>query len=277
VILVGIGAGSLASAWLSRRRDTGATAAVSLMVVQALFVVSTLVGLVSADARDLEAIVAADPRFLVAAGLTPDATVAVEPSWSRALHELWFNGRAILIEVAVPALLMGFAFPLGNAIVQRVEEQVGRRAGALYLANTIGAVCGALAVGFVLLPALGIQRSATILVIVATIAVLPLVSTVFYCVGAPPPTPDALAPLRSRVSRTERHRRSGSASLLGDPVRPLSAHHGHDSPGRSFRVAFAATDSGLHSGRGARVGARRRRRRCSRWSIASCCARFTTP
>src|SRR5439155_9493540 len=69
---------------------------------------------------------------------------------------------------------MGFAFPLANAMIQRAEESVGRRAGLLYLANTIGAVCGALGAGFLLLPMLGIQRSATILAIAGWLAIVPL-------------------------------------------------------------------------------------------------------
>src|SRR5262249_52106565 len=47
-------------------------------------------------------------------------------------------------------------------------------AGLLYLANTLGAVCGALATGFLLLPLLGIQRSATVLMVATALAVLPL-------------------------------------------------------------------------------------------------------
>ena len=73
----------------------------------------------------------------------------------------------MLLEVAVPAVLMGFSFPLANAVIQRTEQSVGRRAGILYLANTAGAVCGSLAAGFLLLPMLGLQRSATMLMVVA--------------------------------------------------------------------------------------------------------------
>ena len=181
VILVGIGAGSLASAFLNRRAhgEAAADPARWLIVVQGLFVAATLIGLTAADARSLEAIVAADPAFLAAAGRSFDAALSVDSSaWSRAVRELWFNARPMLIEVALPALLMGFAFPLANAIVQRVEQSVGRRAGALYLANTCGAVCGSLATGFILLPVVGIQTSATILMIVATVAVLPLMTIV---------------------------------------------------------------------------------------------------
>src|SRR5207237_1091115 len=56
---------------------------------------------------------------------------------------------------------------LANAMIQDAEGAVGRRAGALYLANTAGGVLGSLAGGFLLLPALGIQRSITWLAVVA--------------------------------------------------------------------------------------------------------------
>jgi spermidine synthase/tetratricopeptide (TPR) repeat protein len=78
------------------------------------------------------------------------------------------------LEVAIPALLMGFSFPLANAVIQRAERSVGRRAGVLFLSNTAGAVCGSLAAGFVLLPRLGIQGSATALTIAAALAMVPL-------------------------------------------------------------------------------------------------------
>ena len=178
VILVGIGCGSLAWASIGRRADGegGRGPATWLIAVQGLFVAATLAGLAAADARSLESIVAADPAFLAAAGGAAGAASIAGSSWPRALRELWFNARPILIEVALPAVLMGFAFPLANAIVQRAEPSVGRRAGTLYLANTCGAVCGSLATGFVLLPALGIQASATVLMIVATAAIVPLMT-----------------------------------------------------------------------------------------------------
>src|SRR2546425_3803733 len=100
--------------------------------------------------------------------------VAAASAWSQAFQELWFNARPILAEVALTALLMGFAFPLGNAAVQRVERSVGKRAGLLYLSSTAGAVTGSLTTGFVLLPMLGIQRSATFLMVAAGVAMLPL-------------------------------------------------------------------------------------------------------
>ncbi|OLC44666.1 MAG: hypothetical protein AUH43_18190, partial [Acidobacteria bacterium 13_1_40CM_65_14] len=169
IILVGIGAGSLLSAYLTRRTRQPAE---WLMLVQGLFVAFTLAGLAAADAKDLEAIVTADPGFLAMVGRAAGASA--DSAFSRTLTELWFNARPMLVELGVPALLMGFGFPLANAIVQRAEAPVGRRAGALYLANTCGAVCGSLVAGFVLLPRIGIQTSATLLMMVAALAVVPL-------------------------------------------------------------------------------------------------------
>ena len=171
IILVGIGAGSLLSAFVTRRTRRPAE---WLIGVQGLFVAFTLAGLAAADAKDLEGIVAADPGFLAIVGRAADGSATADSAFSRTFTELWFNARPMLFEVGVPALLMGFGFPLANAIVQRAEASVGRRAGALYLANTCGAVCGALVAGFVLLPRAGIQTSATLLTVVAALAVVPL-------------------------------------------------------------------------------------------------------
>src|SRR5205085_556239 len=59
------------------------------------------------------------------------------------------------------------------------ERAVGRRAGLLYLANTVGAVLGSLVVGFVLLSALGMQRTVTVLGVAVAVGVVPL------CIAAP--------------------------------------------------------------------------------------------
>jgi len=201
VILVGMGAGSLAGGYLQRRTMQPARA---LMIVQACFVVATLVGLASADASGInsagEAYAARHPA-------------AATYDFSRALAELSFNGRPILGVVALPALLMGFAFPLANAIVQRAEAAVGRRAGALYLANTFGAVCGALATGFLLLPLLGMQRSATVLMVAALGSVVPLVR-----LKADPTDDPRRSPVGDRIRRTASVR-SGFSRTFG----PLAA------------------------------------------------------
>jgi len=176
VVLLAMGAGSLAGGYVQRRMQRPVHL---LMLVQGLFVASTLAGLAAANARAIN-----DAAVSYAARQLGPAAAGI----GRELTEIWFNARPILLVAAVPALLMGFAFPLANAIVQRTESAVGRRAGLLYLANTFGAVGGAIATGFVLLPMLGMQRSATLLMTAAALAVLPLA----FGAGASPRTRSAL-------------------------------------------------------------------------------------
>ena len=160
VILVGMGAGSLVGGLLYRRTERPGQ---WLMAAQGLFVASTLLGLAAADAPSLTVTAQAVER-----------TLSEKSDVARSAVELWFNARPILFEVGVPALLMGFVFPLANAMIQRAEQSVGRRAGLLYLSNTVGAVCGALGAGFLLLPMVGIKGTATILAVTAGLAIVPL-------------------------------------------------------------------------------------------------------
>ena len=174
VILVGIGAGALIAGPLQRRaRNPG----LSLMAIQSLFVAFTLAGMWFADSSVID-------RTVSSAVSAFGAATAVDQIASpTALDELWFNLRPMLLEVAVPALLMGFSFPLGNALIQRAEPSVGSRAGALYLANTAGAVAGSLVAGFLLLPSLGLQASTSVLMIVAAVGLIPL----YLAAGIPDP------------------------------------------------------------------------------------------
>ena len=165
LILLGIGAGSLIGGAVHRR--TGRPAEL-LIVVQVLFVISTLVGVATANVDAINNDPIGVPRAGAAAALS-SAEVAVG-----GVSELWFNAKPMLLEVALPALLMGFSFPLANAVIQRAERSVGRRAGVLYLANTVGAVAGSLVTGFVLLPSFGLQQSTTVLMTIATLAIVPL-------------------------------------------------------------------------------------------------------
>lgn len=134
VILAGIWLGALAGGALHRR--VGHPVAL-YVAAQAVFVVASLAGLATAERGAL--------------GLAP-----------------------VLREIAVPALMLGGAYPLANAIVQDTERAVGRRAGLLYLANTVGAVAGSLLTGFVLLPALGMQGAVTVLAAAVGLGVVAL-------------------------------------------------------------------------------------------------------
>ncbi|HUK35828.1 MAG TPA: hypothetical protein VLV86_18050, partial [Vicinamibacterales bacterium] len=155
VVLVGIGAGALVGPVFAR---LAARPAEALMALLAFFVCAVLSGLAFA-------------RFPVA------ETRSALTAWSWT-DDLWHNLRPILLEAGVPCFLIGCSYPLGNAVIQHAEATVGRRAGALYLANTLGAVVGSLIAGFVLLPMLGMQGSASVLMLAAGLAIVPLAFTI---------------------------------------------------------------------------------------------------
>jgi spermidine synthase len=81
--------------------------------------------------------------------------LGLELHWAAVL--LGRFGIAFLILI-VPTTLMGMAFPLAGKIGVRSVQGLGGELGAIYAANTLGNIAGALLGGFVLLPAVGMQR-----------------------------------------------------------------------------------------------------------------------
>jgi spermidine synthase len=59
----------------------------------------------------------------------------------------------------VPTTLMGAAFPIAARLLARRADTIGRTVGSVYSANTLGAIAGAFAGGFVLIPALGLRAT----------------------------------------------------------------------------------------------------------------------
>jgi predicted membrane-bound spermidine synthase len=154
VILLGIWLGAVIGGWLNER--IGRPVALYLGA-QALFAVSAL-GLIAWVQKWLH---------------VDEAYYASLSDAGRAVYRVWLVGRPMLLMVGLPALLMGTAYPLANAQIQRVEGSVGRRAGFLYLANTLGAVLGSLVTGFILLPALGVQRAILVLAAGTALGLVP--------------------------------------------------------------------------------------------------------
>jgi spermidine synthase len=71
----------------------------------------------------------------------------------------FFYLASAFVALALPTTLMGATLPLLARHAVSEREQIGRRIGLLYASNTAGAVAGALATAFLLLPALGLSRS----------------------------------------------------------------------------------------------------------------------
>jgi spermidine synthase len=80
---------------------------------------------------------------------------------------------AILV---VPTTMMGITLPLLTAAVSQRSGSAGSRVSLLYALNTLGAMSGTLLTGYILIPAIGIQKSfllaAALNVLVGTVALL---------------------------------------------------------------------------------------------------------
>lgn len=161
VILVGMWLGALLGGLVHRHFGRAPQV---YMAAQALFALSLVLCLASSDAAVVQA------HFL---GLLPAYQDA--SGVGRDLVMTWANLYPIVAITALPAVLMGFAYPLANAIVQRGQGSVGTRAGALYLANTLGAVLGSIAVGFFFIPFVGMDLTVLVLVGCNLAAILCLV------------------------------------------------------------------------------------------------------
>ncbi|MBL7129974.1 MAG: fused MFS/spermidine synthase [Candidatus Omnitrophica bacterium] len=63
----------------------------------------------------------------------------------------------------IPTFLLGTTFPIAGRIYVANFRHIGRSIGELYAWNTIGAIIGAAATGFVLMPSLGLENSLLLL------------------------------------------------------------------------------------------------------------------
>ena len=153
VILVGMWLGATVAGLLHRRFGQAARLYIGS---QAVFCASSVALLLAYDKSFFAAVAIDEPTRL-----------------QQLIHDI----SPILFVAAIPAFFMGFAYPLANANIQRLEAAVGRRAGLLYLGNTVGAVLGSLLTGFWILPAIGVQATIGVLAVVALLAVPPLIPT----------------------------------------------------------------------------------------------------
>lgn len=126
-------------------------------------------------------------------------------------------GIVTAIVVLPAAIVAGYQFPLLISLLGKGDEQVGRQVGLAYAANTLGAIAGSLAGGFVLLPPLGAlgtwQLTTWLLALLAIAALL-------------------LGHQRSRARWRSLHR-SGAPALVA--ALSLLALHGSRGPTAAWR------------------------------------------
>ena len=75
------------------------------------------------------------------------------------LFERFLNpGTTLTAALILPtALCLGAAFPLALSLLDSAQDSAARRFGLVYAVNTLGAVAGSLAAGFLFIPRLGLQ------------------------------------------------------------------------------------------------------------------------
>ncbi len=163
--LLGIALGSAAVSPFLRRARNGPLA---LAAFQALVAISSLFA--------LQALAAMEP-LLAWLGFAAEQGPSI-------------GAMAVLAFTAMfpPALFLGMSFPLAVTLFTAGGDQVGRRLGSLYAANVFGAIFGALAAGFLLVPVLGSNATLTLLAVVSALAAVVTVAT------------DASSPVRTRLA-----------------------------------------------------------------------------
>jgi spermidine synthase len=154
VFLFGLGLGSAAGASIGRRADPRS----ALAWCQALLC-AALAWAAYVIARSL-------PFWPIDVTLPSIAAVALQLDVLRAAYA-----------VLPAALLWGASFVLAIAAIATPTGDPRRIVGALYAANTAGAIVGALATSFVLIVALGSERTEELLIVVAAAAALLLLLT----------------------------------------------------------------------------------------------------
>ena len=155
VFLLGIGLGS---ALVARRSTERAVTAASAGFAQ---------GVTAAGAAALFVFFSWLPLYIIEVfqidGLGPTA-------------RLLLMGIAVGAVVFVPALGMGMTFPLLTDLVARPGEARARDVGAAYALNTVGSILGAALTGFVLVVALGTDRTLRLGLAINAVAALALVA-----------------------------------------------------------------------------------------------------
>jgi spermidine synthase len=82
-----------------------------------------------------------------------------QPPSSEGWAQAFFYVFTAFVVLVVPTALMGATLPLLTRHVVHTPAQIGTRTGLLYAVNTFGAVGGALAAAYGLLPSLGLNRT----------------------------------------------------------------------------------------------------------------------
>jgi spermidine synthase len=141
IFIAGLGVGSLGAARLVPR------------IRHPLAVLSLIMMAVAAGTVFVTALIDRIPLVVGEVVAAPDVTYV----------GVLFVEAALAAVLLLPvAIALGAAFPLAIASVAAPGASISRQASIVYACNTAGAVGGALAAGFLLIPWLGLQRTSTL-------------------------------------------------------------------------------------------------------------------
>jgi spermidine synthase len=91
-------------------------------------------------------------------------------------HMYWLDLKLVAIAIFPATLFWGASFPLACAAISKPGQDSGKTAGAIYAANTLGGIFGALLVSLVLVPGIGTQNSQRVLLLVSAFSGLLLLA-----------------------------------------------------------------------------------------------------
>ncbi|MER3424362.1 MAG: hypothetical protein C4293_15220, partial [Nitrospiraceae bacterium] len=74
----------------------------------------------------------------------------------------WLQVVLSITVLLIPAMLIGATLPCALSLLMAGEGRVGQRVGQAYAANTVGAVAGTIATGFLLVPTFGVHGAITL-------------------------------------------------------------------------------------------------------------------
>jgi spermidine synthase len=221
VFLVGIGLGSAAGSYVSRRTPDPRSA---LGYVQLALIVTI--------AWSAWNITKALPYWPVNPRLAPTPWFQFQLDFVRCL---W--------TILPAALLWGASFPLALAAVASPGQDGGRMVGRVYAANTVGAIIGAIATSLTLIGSLGTQNSQRLMIVLAAIGAFGLLVPTF-----------ADAPSRPRVTLNGALMALVIALIAAftarniQPVPPLLVGHGRFSAAeRRHQETFLFVGEGMNS------------------------------
>jgi spermidine synthase len=104
-------------------------------------------------------------------------------NWAFGSMDVFTQAAFCIAIFLVPSLLMGASFPLAMRMVTSDSRRYGKHIGALVSVNTAGGIAGALGVGFVLLPSIGMQAT---LMLLTNISILAGVCALLFATAAYP-------------------------------------------------------------------------------------------